>query len=123
LNKLLLKEATKTAERALQGKKISSHQFLPLPVGDSRDDDPPLSLRDNQGLNYYYQGQVDNCVMGGLANAVFWMRRPNLSDAFLNGFTRNISEFCFGWVKQVHSALKEYLLKKCKCPDILKMED
>jgi hypothetical protein len=61
--------------------------------------------------------------MGGLADAVFWMGGPNLSDALLNGFTPNISELWFGWVKHIHSALKEYLLKRCKCPDILKMED
>jgi hypothetical protein len=119
----LLKEGTERAERALQGKLITSHRFLPLPVEDYRDDDPPLILRDNQGLNYYYQGQVNNCVMGRLANVVFWMRGPKLPDALLNGFTPNISEFWFGWVKHVHSALKEYLLKKHKCPDILKMED
>jgi hypothetical protein len=49
-----------------------NQRFLSLAVGDSRDDNPPSNLRDNQGLNYYYQGQVDNCVLGGFANAVFF---------------------------------------------------
>jgi hypothetical protein len=55
------------------GKKSSSDKFVPLPVGDSREDDPLCGIRNNKELNYYYQGKTDVCVLGGLANAVFWM--------------------------------------------------
>jgi hypothetical protein len=53
------------------GKKSSRDKFIPLPGGDSREDDPPRGICNNKGLNYYYQGKTDICVLGGLANAVF----------------------------------------------------
>jgi hypothetical protein len=46
-------------------------KFVTLPVGDLRDDVPSREIRNNKGLNYYYQGKTDVCVLGGLANAVF----------------------------------------------------
>jgi hypothetical protein len=52
------------------GKKSSS--VVPLPVGHSREDDPPRGIRNNnKGLNYYYQGKTDACVLGGLAVCCF----------------------------------------------------
>jgi hypothetical protein len=119
----VLKEAMKRAENVLKGKRETKQRFLPLPVGDSREDDPPDHIRDNQGLNYYYQGKVDNCVMGGLANAVFWMTGPDSSDGLLSTFSPIIEEFWFGFVKHVNHSLKNFLLKKLKCSDILKMDD
>ena len=94
-----------------------------MPVGDSRDDDPPSYLRDNQGLNYYYQGQVDNCVMGGFANAVFWFSGPESSDTLLKDFSLSITEFWFHFVTHVNRVLKNYVLKKYVCDDILRMDD
>jgi hypothetical protein len=47
---------------------------------------PPVALRDNQSLNYYYQGNVDKCVMGGLVNAVYWVLGPDRSDLLLKDF-------------------------------------
>jgi hypothetical protein len=55
------------------GAQTESRKFLTFMPGDSREDDPPISIRHSKGLNYYYQGQYDSCVMGGLVNAVFWM--------------------------------------------------
>ena len=50
-------------------------RFVKLPPGDTQDDDPPEILRNVAlGYNYYYQGQIDKCLMGGFANAVSsWM--------------------------------------------------
>ncbi len=54
---------------------------------------------------------------------MFWMSGPDLSDALLNGYTPPLKEFWFSFVKHVHLALQEYLLKRFQCPDILKMDD
>jgi hypothetical protein len=119
----ILKEATGRAENALTKEGLANQRFLPLPVGESRDDDPPSYLRDNQGLNYYYQGQVDNCVMGRFANAVFWFSGPESSDTLLKDFSLSITEFWFHFVKHVNRVLKKYVLKKYVCDDILRMDD
>jgi hypothetical protein len=71
------KEAIERGKAKLQGKSRPSknERFVRLPPGDVRQDDPPLDLRDvTKGLNYYYQEMYDNCLMGGLANAVFRMK-------------------------------------------------
>ena len=61
-----------------------SSTFIKLPPGDARDDDPPINIRDVQkGLNYYYQGQIDNCLMGGFANAIFRMMGSDLAKELL----------------------------------------
>jgi hypothetical protein len=122
-DKWLLKEATERAENALTKEGMANQRFLPLPVGDSRDDDPPSNLRDNQGLNYYYQGQVDNCVMGGFTNAVFWFSGPESSDTLLKDFSLSITKFLFHFVTHVNRVLKNYVLKKYVCYDILNMDD
>jgi hypothetical protein len=50
-------------------KKNPEDKFVPLPVdGDSRDDNPPRGIRNNKGLNYYYQGKTDVYVLGALHN-------------------------------------------------------
>jgi hypothetical protein len=92
-------------------------------MGDSRDDNPPSNLRDNQGLNYYYQGQVDNCVMGGFANPVFWFSGPESPDTLLKDFSPSITEFWFHFVTHVNRVLKNYVLKKYVFDDILKMDN
>jgi hypothetical protein len=119
----LLKEATERAENALAKKGMASQRFLPLPMGDSQDDDPPSNLRDNQGLNYYDQGQVDNCVMGGFTNAVFWFSGPESSNTLLKDFSLSITKFWFHFVTHVNRVLKNYVLKKYVCDDILNMDD
>jgi hypothetical protein len=119
----LLKEATERAENALTKEAMANQRFLPLPVGDSRDDDPTSNQRDNQGLNCYYQGQVDNCVMGGFANDVFWFSGPESSDTLLKDFSPSITKFWFHFVTHVNRVLKNYMLKKYVCDDILNMDD
>jgi hypothetical protein len=74
-------------------------------------------------LNYYYQGQVDNCVMGGFANAVFWFSGPESSDTLLKDFSLSITKFWFHFVTHVNRVLKNYVLKKYNCDDILNMDD
>jgi hypothetical protein len=66
----LLSEAKERTEWVRLGQQPLG-RFLILQVGDSHIDDPPLAIRANLDLNYYYQGNVDNCIMGGLANAVY----------------------------------------------------
>jgi hypothetical protein len=56
----ILKEATRRARMVTKGtKKKNEDKFVTLPVGDSRDDDPPRGIRNNKGLNYFYQGKTD----------------------------------------------------------------
>jgi hypothetical protein len=103
----ILTEAKKRAERAKADlEKSGSDKFLPLSVGDSRDDDPPGSIRHQNGFNYYYQGKVDNCVMGGLINAVFWLL------GLLNHSSPSADRFWYNFVKKVSGSLHgEYRLK------------
>jgi hypothetical protein len=82
-----------------------------LPVGDSREDNPPNSIWHNKGLNYYYQGRVDNCVMGGLINAVFWMIGPNPAKNLLKDHSPALNWFWFHFVKHVNGVFKGHLLK------------
>jgi hypothetical protein len=56
-----------------------------LPPGDARDDDPPESICClESGLNHYYQGKVDNCVMGSFANAISFMMGPKIAQELLD---------------------------------------
>ncbi len=71
-----------------------------------------------------YQGKDDNCVIGGLVNAVFWMLGPDESDALLRDFKPTIiQELWFKFVQHINWALRPagYLLKRFKTQeDILK---
>jgi hypothetical protein len=99
---------------------------LTLPVGDSREDDPPVSIRDNERVNYYYQGAVDNCVIGGLVNAVYWMLGPDESDALLKDFTPTfLDKIWFKFVQQVNRVLHNGdLLKRIKTQvGVLQVDD
>jgi hypothetical protein len=87
----LLPKAKQCAERVRLGEGALG-RFLILPVGDSPNDNPPVAIQDNLGLNYYYQGNVDNCVMGGLVNAVYWMMGPDKSDLLLRDFLPAVIE-------------------------------
>jgi hypothetical protein len=60
-------------------------QFVRLPPGDCRTDDPPVSIRSkSQGINYYYQEMVDNCLLGGFVNAIFQMYGEVAADTLLS---------------------------------------
>ncbi len=121
----LLEEALRRSKSALAGERPLT-RFLTLPVGDSREDDPPVSIRDNQGVNYYYQGAVDNCVIGGLVNAVYWMLGPDESDALLKDFTPTVlDKIWFKFVQQVNRVLHNgYLLKRIKTQvGVLQVDD
>jgi hypothetical protein len=123
-SKLVLDEAKRRVMVVKKGgKKSSSDKFVPLPVGDSREDDPPRSIRHNKGLNYYYQGKVDNCVLVGLTNAVFWMSGPDRAKDLLWNYSSSIDYFWFHSVQHVNWVLRGYLLRKIKCQDILEMDD
>ena len=121
----LLAEAILRAENFLAGKQ-SLARFIPLPVGASRDDNPPVSIRDNQGFNFYYQGKMDNCVLGGLVNAAFWLLGPHESEALLRDFTPIIiQELWFKFVQHVNCVLRPgHVLKRVKtAEELLKIDD
>ena len=71
-----VEEAWRRGMSHLKGEKLfgGKEKFAKLPPGNTRDDDPPESIRCHEsGLNYYYQGKLDNCVMGSFANAISTM--------------------------------------------------
>jgi hypothetical protein len=95
-NNLTLDEDKRRATVVMKGgKKSSMDKFVPLPVGDSREDDRPRSIRKNKGFNYYYQGKMDVCVLGGLVNAVFWMIGLDPAKYLLHNYSPTIDSFWF----------------------------
>ncbi len=122
---IVLDEAQRRAQNEEDG--LTGHlpeRFLVIPPGDSRDDDPPFGLRHNRGLNYYYQGTVDNCVMGGLVNAVYWWLGQDLADELLKSkHTLGVKDFWMLFVRHVNDTLREYNLKRFTCIDILRADD
>lgn len=124
VDKSVLNEAQIRAERYSKLKeKQEEERIVTVPIGDSRDYNPPLPIRNNHGLNYNYQGKVDNCVMGGLANAVFWLLGPDELDQLLKDHSLTVNDFWMKFVKKVNHVLLEYELKKYSCFDILQMDD
>jgi hypothetical protein len=122
----VLDEATRRARMVTKGtKKQTSDKFVTLPVRDSRDDDPPRGIRNNKGLNYYYLGKTDVCVLGGLANAVFWMIGLDPAKDLLHNYSPTMDSFWFHFVQHVNGVMHEYgyLLRKLKCQDVLQMDD
>jgi hypothetical protein len=122
----LLVEARLRADQALVGRKQKKKErFLPLPVGDSRNKDPPSAIRYNQGLNYYYQGHHDNCVMGGLVNMVYRMTGPANPKALLEGYMPTlIHDLWFKFVQHVIQAMRDryHIRRVTKPKDILRMD-
>ena len=117
----ILDEAQK---RAQESGHIRDDRFLVIPPGDLRDDDPPFALRHNQGLNYYYQGVDDNCVMGGLVNAVYWWLGQELADKLLTTHhTLGVKGFWNYFFQDVHTTLTAYNFRRFHCIDILKADD
>jgi hypothetical protein len=122
----ILEEAKRRAMMVTKGGKKSSHdKFVTLPVGDSREDDPPRGICNNKGLNYYYQGKTDVCVLGGLANAVCWMIGLDPVKDLLHNHSPTMDSFWFHFVQHVKGVMRNYgyLLRNLKCQDILKMDD
>jgi hypothetical protein len=119
----LLDEAQRRAQSADPADN-DTHRFLIIPPGDSRDDDPPSIIRHSKGLNYYYQGQVNNCVMGGLANAVYWLCGPDQATDLLQFTTLNVtSRFWDRFIQHVHGSLKENRMRRLKRVDLLHADD
>jgi hypothetical protein len=121
----ILEEATRRARMVAKGTKKHEEKFVTLPVGDSRDDDPPRGIRNNKGLNYFYQGKTDVCVLGGLSNAVFWMIGLDPAKDLLHNYSPTMDSFWFHFVQHVNGVMHEYgyLLRKLKCQDVLQMDD
>lgn len=98
-------------------------RFVRLPPGDSRLDDPPVPIRDVSGLNYYYQGEKDNCLMGGLANAAFWMWGSEMADQLLRQHIPLNVNCWNSFVQHVQSCVKGYTVKKIVCQNVLEWDD
>jgi hypothetical protein len=112
---LILEEAKRRAMVVTKGgKNSSSDKFVSLPVGDSREDNLLRGIRNNKGLNYYYQGKTDICVLGGLANAVFWMIGLDPAKDLLHNFSPMMDSFWFHFVQHVNGVMRGYgyLLRK-----------
>jgi hypothetical protein len=123
---LILEEAKRQAMMVTKGGKKSHHdKFVTLPVGDLREDDPPRGICNNKGLNYYYQGKTDVCVLVCLANAVFWMIGLDPAKDLLHNYSPTMDSFWFHFVQHVNGVMRYYgyLLRKLKCQDILEMDD
>ena len=105
--------------------------FLKLPPGDARDDDPPENIRDmEKGLNYYYQGQVDNCLMGGFANAISQMMGSATAKELLESWIPALHTSVDRWTKfQEHASRilsgnrRTVVFPKQVCTNILEMDD
>jgi hypothetical protein len=121
----ILEEAKRRVMLVTEGGKKSHHdKFVTLPVGDSRED-PPRGIRNNKGLNYYYQGKTGVYVLGGLANAVFWMIGLDSAKILLRNYSPTMDSFWFHFVQHVNGVMREYgyLLRKLKCQDIIEMDN
>jgi hypothetical protein len=113
----VLDEATRRARMVTKGtKKKRQETFVTLPVGDLRDDDTPRGFCNNKELNYYHQGKTDVCVLGGLANAVFWMIDLDPAKDLLHNYSPTMDSFWFHFVQHVNGVMHEYgyLLRKLK---------
>jgi hypothetical protein len=91
--------------------------------GDSRTDDPPIHLRDEKGNNYYYQGQFDNCLMGGLVNAVFVMCGASVADHLLQEYIPLKVDCWHLFVEHVNATVPGYQLCKFQCENVLLWDD
>ena len=98
-------------------------QFLTIPPGDCRNDDPPISIRHGKGSNYYFQGEVDNCAIGGLSNAVFCMLGKACADRLLQFVKPDAKSFWNMFVKHIQGSLPGYRVPRRNCHDILTLDD
>ena len=88
IDNAVITEAIRRGNHPLIGVKKSC---VKLPPGDTRDDDPPSSLWDNSsGFNYYYQGNLNNCLMGEFANAISKMMGPAVAEQLLSNWNSQI---------------------------------
>jgi hypothetical protein len=117
---LLRKEAKDRAEGT---KRKEEDMYVRVQPGDSRTDDPPIELRDKKGNNYYYQGKHDNCLMGGLANAVFAMCGSSVADQLLKDYIPLKVDCWHAFVKHVNATMSGYQLCTVQCLKVLKWDD
>jgi hypothetical protein len=79
-------EAKRRGLARLQGERGGVRErFVILPPGDTRQDEPPIDLCNTDiGLNYYCQEMIDNCLLGGFANAICQMIDPGTAQMLLS---------------------------------------
>jgi hypothetical protein len=84
----VIEEAQRRGRQRLKGKRGGiKERFVTLPPGDTRVDEPPLELCNvEKGENYYYQEMIDNCLMGGFANAIAEMCGDETAQSLLIGW-------------------------------------
>jgi hypothetical protein len=99
---LIYEEAVRRGIACLKGERNrgGKERFAKLPPGDVRDDDPPEHLRNLElGLNYYYQGKVDNCLMGSFANAMDQMMGSSTARELLDSWSPSYFSSLDRWTK------------------------
>jgi hypothetical protein len=84
----VMEEAIRRGLLKLQGQHHGCvNRFVTLPPGDTREDPPPETLWNTElGLSFYYQEMIDNCLMGGFANAVCNLCGPDAAASLLQGW-------------------------------------
>jgi hypothetical protein len=98
--------------------------FVRIPPGDSRTDDPPDDLKHPLGLNMYYQGQIDNCLMGGFANAVAKMLGDETARKLLQlQIPMAGTEYWSMSVAHVNLTIPTHSLRKFSCNNVLDWDD
>jgi hypothetical protein len=102
----------------------NERRFVRIPPGNSREDEPPVELRDIKGFNYYYQGKDDNCLIGGFANAIYSMLGPECAKMLLEKRLSIITVDCwYSFILHVQTCVPNYSMKKISCPDVLQWND
>jgi hypothetical protein len=117
-DKGLRKEALSGATN--KGKEI---RFVKLPPGNSRLDDPLVQIQDVKGFNYYYQGEKDNCLIGGLANAAFWLWGSATADLLLREYIPLTVNCWSSFVQHVQVSVKGCMVRKIDCKNVLEWDD
>jgi hypothetical protein len=91
IDKIVSDEALRRGRLHLRSTKEHNglqEQFVRLPPGDCRTDDPPVYLRNQEtGLNYYHQEMIDNCLLGGFVNAIYQIYGETPAQRLLSGWT------------------------------------
>jgi hypothetical protein len=128
----VMAEAVRRGMRKLRGERHGCEdRFVRLPPGDTREDQPPTELWNSElGLSYYCQEMMDNCLMGGFANAVCSLCGENAAEQLLNGwnpFDHPVHERWQAFFGKVTSSLSPTLgrvqMQKLKGTFSLKTDD
>ena len=111
----IIDEAMQRGMAYLKGEKNyrAKERFFKLPPGNAHKDDPPINIRDDHlGLNYYYQGKIDNCLMGSFANALSRLLGVTTARKLLETWNPSHHTSLDRWTKFQDHAIKIICTKK-----------